>query len=107
MQLYVSVADGGSLHASDQAYDFIEVLFPDRINFLGDDEARGAADEGAAGEVPALVLDTDIAAALGHEAIALRYNLDTWSVMVDVADGVDIYIEADARVLAREVPAAM
>jgi hypothetical protein len=94
------VAAGGSLHASDQAYDLIEAAFPDKIDFLGDDSVRGDADLGASVDaLPAAVLSSELAAQLSATTVPLKYGLATWSVMTSVDDGVDIYLEADAPLL--------
>lgn len=93
------VAAGGSLHASDQAYDLIELTFPDRISFLGDDEVRGAADEGASVDLIARILDDGLRGALNRSNVPIHYGLATWSVMTGVADGVHVYLEADAPLI--------
>ncbi len=93
------VADGGSLHASDQAYDLIEATFPDKIDFLGDDLVRGAADRGAIADVTADVVDEVLAAGLGRTTASLHYALETWSTMISVASDVDVYLRADSPLL--------
>lgn len=99
-RLRAFVEGGGSLHASDQAYDLIELTFPDKIDFLGDDNVRGDADQGASvDELAAEVLDDNLETALGHRVIDLHYGLTTWSAMVSVNDSVHVYIEADAPML--------
>ncbi len=97
------VANGGSLHASDQAYDLIEITFPSKIEFLGDDAERGAADEGASTDLEARVLDDGLRGALQLTAVPIHYGLATWSVMVSVATDVHVYLEADAPLLNDDV----
>lgn len=98
------VEQGGSLHASDQAYDLIEMTFPGKINFLGEDEVRGDADQGdSVDALRAEVLDFNLQTALGHDEINLHYGLSTWSVMVSVDESVEVFIEADAPLLDGEV----
>lgn len=98
-RLRAFVARGGSLHASDQAYDLIEITFPDKINFLGDDEARGAADEGDAVDLPGRVLDSVLATQLNTSVVDIHFGLTTWSVMVGAAPDVEVYMEGDAPLL--------
>lgn len=93
------VAAGGSLHASDQAYDLIEITFPDKINFLGDDATRGAADEGDAVDLEGRVLDQVLATQLNTSSVAIHFGLSTWSVMVGAAPDVEIYMEGNAPLL--------
>jgi len=94
------IADGGSLFASDQAYDLIEGTFPDQIDFLGTDETRGAADRGAiVNDLSATIIDATMATLFGQPSATLRYPLETWSVMTGVASGVDVYLRADAPLI--------
>lgn len=93
------VANGGSLHASDQAYDLIEITFPSKIEFLGPDNERGAADEGASTDLDARVLDDGLRGALQLTAVPIHYGLATWSVMTGAASDVHVYLEADAPLI--------
>lgn len=97
------VANGGSLHASDQAYDLIELTFPSKIEFLGPDNERGAADQGASVDLDARVLDEGLRGALQTSAVPIHYGLSTWSVMTGVATDVHVYLEADAPLLDGDV----
>jgi hypothetical protein len=98
-RLRAFVERGGSLHASDQAYDLIEVTFPEKINFLGDDLERGAGDQGDAVDLDATVLDPILAGNLGTSTVTIHFGLTTWSVMTGVASDVEIYMEGDAPLL--------
>lgn len=99
-RLRAFVADGGSLHASDQAYDLIEVTWPDAADFYGDDLVRSAGDRGAiAAALPALVVDAGLVAGLGRSDATLRYALETWSVMVSAGPDVDVYLTADSPLM--------
>ncbi len=99
-RLRAFVADGGSVYASDQAYDLIEVTWPDRIDFYGDDLARGAGDRGAiADALPAELVYPPLASAFGRVDATLRYALETWSVMVEVGPDVIVYLRADSPLM--------
>jgi hypothetical protein len=103
-RLRAFVEQGGSLHASDQAYDLIEVTFPDKINFFGADDEPGAADQGdSVDALTADVLDQNLRTALGHSVIDLHYGLSTWSAMTSVDESVHVYIEADSPLLNGQV----
>jgi hypothetical protein len=45
------VKSGGMLYASDWSYDVVEGIWPDKIDFLGDDEVPDAAQKGETGTV--------------------------------------------------------
>lgn len=93
------VADGGSLHSSDQGYDLLEVTWPAQIDFLGDDLLRAQADRGAIADVTATVVDDVLAAGLGRDAVTLHYALETWSTMTAVGPDVDVYLRADSPLM--------
>ena len=84
---------GGSLYASDWAYDFVEVAFPESIDFDGDDNVRNAAATGDSGPLTGTVEDPALATALGDSSVSLNYDLPQWVVPASSA--------ANARVLVR------
>ena len=90
---------GGALYAADQAYDIIEVAFPEKIDFFGNDNQRGSGDQGDTVDVQASVLDNTLATRLGSNTVGLHFGLTTWSVMTSVASDVDVYIKADVPLL--------
>lgn len=99
-RLRAFIDEGGSLHASDQAYDLIEVTWPGMIEFYGDDTVRSAGDRGAiANDLPAVVAHPGLIAGLGRNSATLRYALETWSVMTSAAPGVDVYLMADSPLM--------
>lgn len=90
------VATGGSLFASDQAYDLIERTFSDKIDFRGSDTTLAAADQGAAVDnLAASIVDFTMAGLFGRSTATLSYPLSTWSMMEEVAADVDVYLTAD------------
>jgi hypothetical protein len=94
------VADGGSLFASDQAYDLIERTFSDKIDFVGTETTLSAADQGRAVDgLAATVVNAEMAGLLGRSTATLHYPLETWSMMQGVADDVDVYLIADPQTL--------
>jgi len=89
------VAAGGSLYASDWAYDFVEIAWPSAIDFYGNDGVRGAADDGVYGSLTANVADPALAATLGSSSVSLDYNLDIWAVMKSAGAGTNVLVKGD------------
>ena len=87
------VAAGGSLYASDWAYDFVEVAWPSAIDFYGTDSSRGAADDGVAGSLNGTVADPALATALGATSVSLDYNLDIWALMKTAGTGTHVLVK--------------
>ncbi len=94
------VQDGGSIYASDWAYDDIEVGWPDRIEFLGKDTVPNDAEVGHPQTVDATISDSALAEWLGREdgQIDIDYDLSTWPAMVEVADSVSVHIQGSVDV---------
>lgn len=91
------VEAGGSVYASDQAYGLIEVTYPSRIDFEGDDDVRAAANKGDRVEdLAANIVDGNMATSFGQTSATLHYPLRGWSVMRSVGNGVDVYVKANA-----------
>jgi hypothetical protein len=77
---YVDV--GGSIYSSDWASEVIRSAFPNRINFLGNDNEFGHSRIGMEhSHQPAQVLDSDLEASLGQSNLQINLNLPLWSVL--------------------------
>jgi hypothetical protein len=74
------IASGHSLYASDWAYDFVEWLFPEVLNFHGDDNARNAAQDGNEELVAATVSDETLFKLVGG-SLTIDYDLPAWAVL--------------------------
>ncbi|MFZ9887650.1 MAG: MSCRAMM family protein, partial [Myxococcota bacterium] len=93
------VANGGSVYASDQAYDIIEASFPNYIEFYGSDAAPQSAQAGATiDSIIADVVDAGLANALGSSQLELHYPLPAWTVMESVSSAVRVFIRGNAVV---------
>lgn len=93
------INSGGSLYASDQAYDIVEITFPDFVDFHGEDTTHNAAERGASQDsILGSVVDLPLATALGSNTLELHYPLAAWAVMEAVAPQVRVYIQANAQV---------
>jgi hypothetical protein len=90
------VEEGGSVYASDLAYDLIEAAFPAQIDFYGNDAQFADAVVGdVVDALPATVSDATLASALGTSNVAIAYPYG-FVVMQSVASGVRVYIRGDA-----------
>ncbi len=90
------VSSGGVVYASDWSYDVVELCWPDRIEFLGDDTDPGAAQLGEPDTIRANVLDADLASSLGGDRAELSFDLDTWPVVESVDENVTVFHQADS-----------
>ena len=86
------VAEGGSIYASDWAYDVVEVAFPSFIDFFGDDARRNVARVGDSQEIRGSIADTSLAAVLGGTSVELNFDLDIWAAMETTEPAVDVYV---------------
>lgn len=93
-------ADGRTLIVSDWGYDIIEALWPERVQFYGDQEgAEGspfdAAQVGSAGKVTATLTNDALKTDLDAETMSVDFNYTNWAMAEAVADDVDVYATAD------------
>ena len=87
---------GGSLYASDWAYDFVEIAFPDSIEFEGNDSQQNAAAVGESGPMTANVSDPALATALGDTTVSLNYDLPQWVVPTSAGGNARVLVTGNA-----------
>jgi hypothetical protein len=92
-----SARGGGILFASDWSYDVAERLWPDRMDFLGDDTVADDAQKGEPGLIPADVLDLQMAKIAGVAQVDIQYDLPVWPVIESVADDVMVHMVGHAK----------
>lgn len=86
------VEAGGMVWASDWAYDDVERMFPDRIEFVGADEIPNDAQLGDYQLVNAAVSDSSMAEYLGKERIDIQYDLPVWPPIESVSSSVSVHL---------------
>ena len=87
---------GGSLYASDWAYDFVEIAFPEVIDFDGEDTVRNDAATGESGPLSAEVTDPALATALGATQVNLNYDLPQWVVPASATNTARVLVTGSA-----------
>lgn len=87
------VMNGGSVYASDYAYDAVEVTFPPFVDFYGDDGTVNAAHGGGNRTGMVDVVDPSLRAALGGRQ---QVSISSCCVAMDSADAATtVYLEGD------------
>ncbi|GDX82166.1 hypothetical protein LBMAG42_39770 [Deltaproteobacteria bacterium] len=89
------VEANGSLFVTDWAYDLVEACWPDKIEFLNDDEVVDDAQVGVAGELLADVPDEALATTLESTVANVTFNYSAFTVMDSVADDVEVLLSGD------------
>ncbi|MBI1944592.1 MAG: carboxypeptidase regulatory-like domain-containing protein [Deltaproteobacteria bacterium] len=98
LRQYVSM--GGSVYASDQAYDVVERAWPNSIDFYGSDNLSNQAQNGReTQDMTGQIVDPGLAGSLASTTIELHYPLLAWAVIQDVFANVTVYIRADAPLM--------
>lgn len=95
LQRYIQ--EGGSLYVSDWAYDLVEQVWPERINFLGDDNENSAAEHGEDGDYAADVLEPGLAEYVGADNVNIGFNFGNFAIVSQVASGVTTYLRSDIQ----------
>jgi hypothetical protein len=88
------VEGGGSIYASDWAYDVVEIGWPEEINFIGDDGTPNAAQSGEYQNVNAAVSDAALAEFLGTNYVSIQYDLPVWPPIENVQSSVSVHMSA-------------
>ena len=91
------VWNGGSVYASDWAYDILELAWPDAVDFLGDDLVPNAAQHGDYDDVQASVIDASLAEYLKQDVINISYDLPVWPPILGVEGYVSIHLAGDVH----------
>ncbi|MBI4822526.1 MAG: choice-of-anchor D domain-containing protein [Deltaproteobacteria bacterium] len=86
------VTNGGSVYASDWAYDVIEMGWPSHNDFHGDDAVQDAAQNAGNHSGPAAVVDPSLSASLR----ATQVTISSCCTAIDsAASGTTIYLQSD------------
>jgi hypothetical protein len=91
------VENGGSIYFSDWAYDLVEALYPDAVDWLGDDSERDDAQRGKQQDFVATVVDTDVATALGRDTANLSFDFNRIALAQDLGPTARPLLLADVR----------
>lgn len=89
------VAGGGSVYASDWAYDVVEQAFPTRLEFVGDDSVPNAAQLGEYDEINAAVTDGSLGTFLGSDYIDIQYDLPVWAPVESTDDSCTVHLSGN------------
>ena len=102
------VLNGGSVYASDWAHLIIEAAWPEKIDFVGDDDQfidptlatfdmGDTAYVGMATTVQGEVLDATMGLALGTGVADIVYDLDAWVVPLSADAGASVMIQGEVQ----------
>lgn len=89
------IQEGGSLYVSDWAYDLVEQVWPEKINFLADDTENSAAEHGEDGDYDVDILDPGLADYVGATGVSIGFNFGNFAIVSQVASGVTTYLRGD------------
>ena len=95
IQNYVN--DGGVVYASDWAYDVIETVWPQRIDFVGDDNTPDDAQKGEFDFITAAVTDASLGEFLGENYVDIEYDLPVWPPIEGVHDSTSTHLTGSVQ----------
>ena len=87
------VEAGGVVYGSDWAYDMVEQIWPDRIEWVGDDLTPNEAQVGEYDSVTATINDEAMAAWLGSSTLRVEYDLPVWPPIESTAASVTSHLK--------------
>ncbi len=91
------VEDGGSLYLSDWAYDLFELLYPDAVDWYGDDDVRNDAERGVAQDFLAFVQDEELASLIGNGQAFLKYDFSRIALPQELGGGANPLMTASIQ----------
>ncbi len=91
------VNNGGQIYSSDWAYDYVESIWPDAIDFVGNDDEVDSAQLGEYGFVKAAVSDSAMAEWLGSNYVDIEYDLPVWAPIEDTSSAVSVHLSGDVE----------
>jgi hypothetical protein len=96
------IEQGGGLYVSDWAYSVVEQVFPDRIDFFGEDDTHDAAEMGVGGTYHARVLDAGLGdyleqSGFPRDAVDIDFSFQAGSIITGVSAGVTTFLAADMQ----------
>lgn len=89
------IQEGGSLYVSDWAYDLVEQVWPEKINFLGDDLVNSSAELGVDGDYTMEIADAMLADTVGATSLTIGFQFGYFALVSQVAPGVTTYLRGD------------
>jgi hypothetical protein len=89
------VQQGGSVYVSDWAYDLVEKVWPEKVDFYGDDAVADSAEFGAPGSYAAEVMDPGLEQYLGDDAITVDYSFRGSALIRQVATDATVFLRTD------------
>lgn len=89
------VQQGGSLYVSDQAYDLIELVWPEKVDFLFADNERSSAEFGVDGSYLMEVAEPGLVDFLGQDELTIDFNFGYFALIQQVAEGTTVYLRSD------------
>lgn len=87
------IEEGGSVYLSDWSYDLLEQLYPDAVDWLGDDAVANDAEHGVAQEFVGSVIDQGMSAA-GLDQVLLRFEQSRIAIPLELGVGTRMMIRA-------------
>jgi hypothetical protein len=93
------VAKGNTLLLTDWAYDLVEAVWPEKVQFVGDEAVLDSAQRGLEGDIHGTIVDRSLALAIETDSLELSYNFSNWAVMASVDPSVDVLVSGDVTYL--------
>jgi hypothetical protein len=91
------IEEGGSLYVSDWAYDLVEQVWPDKINFLADDTKNSDAEHGEDGDYDVAVTEPGLEEYVGATDVNIGFNFGNFAIVSQVGSGVTTYLRGDIK----------
>jgi hypothetical protein len=91
------VREGGSLFVTDWSYDVVEQIWPEMVDFVGDDTLPDDAQRGEPEVVDARVVHPGMSSNIGAETVTIDFDMAVWPPVVSTSDDVTVFVRGDVH----------
>ncbi|RME23283.1 MAG: hypothetical protein D6798_13845 [Deltaproteobacteria bacterium] len=91
------VDGGGTIVVTDWSYDIAEQVWPEAVDFLGDDTEPDAAQKGETGTVTAAVVDATMAGTVGRDEVEVAFDMFEFPVIESAGEGSTVILRGDVQ----------
>ena len=91
------VGAGGTLYVTDWSYDVVEQIWPEMVDFLGDDTVPDDAQRGEPELIEASVVHPNLSNSLGVDTLNIEFDMAVWPPVISTADEVTVFLRGDVH----------
>ena len=93
------VENGGRMYVSDWDYIFVEITFPEALDFVGEDQTDTDVLVGDEGFQESTIADPELEAVVGDNSAHLFFDMLNWAVLESISQEVRLFLHTDIQTM--------